>query len=551
MKRQIVINSSPAESRVAILEDGRLSDFYVERAERDRLLGHIMPGRVVKLAPSMQAAFVAVGLDSDGFLPYSDTCPPEQWRFAGTGQSPPPQRRAGLQVDQVFPVQVVKEPIGTKGARLTMQLSLAGRYLVLLPGDTMTGVSRRIKSAGERRRLKALSKDLRPDGFGLIVRTVAENHSLEQIQADLGELLAHWGEVRAALLAAEVGQVAHREPGMVSHVMRDLFTADLDEVICDNRGLWKETRAYVAEVLPDLKDSVRFYAGREPLFDSLGIEDEIERSIERRVWVKGGCYLIIETTEAMTTIDVNSGRYARRRNLEDNALRVNLEAAREIGRQLRLRDLGGLIVIDYIDMQEEEHRLRLLAEMRQILKQDRAQTDVAPLSRFGLMEMTRERVRPALIHTLHQACRRCGGTGLVPSRETLLAELDRWIRRFKAATGERRLLIQLAPSLHAFLTAGRRNLLWRMMWRHFMLIRLKADERLDETEFRCLSPRQGRELTQDYARGVGAQRMTGAGAVADAEQDFDPGAWDMAEVADDEQDLPGIRRRPDLDIDED
>jgi ribonuclease G len=520
----------------------------VERAEKDRLLGHIILGRVVKLAPSMQAAFVAVGLDSDGFLPYADLCPPEQWRLAGVeGESAPP-RRGGLRVDEVFPVQVVKEPIGAKGARLTMQLSLAGRYLVLLPGDEMTGVSRRIRSSAERRRLKALLREIRPAGFGLIMRTVAEGHSMGQIRADLEELLDRWRGVRARLQAAEVGEVCHREPGMVSHVMRDLFTADLDEVVCDNRGLWKETRAYVAEVLPELKDSVKLYTGREPLFDSLGIEDEIERSIERRVWVKGGCYLIIESTEAMTTIDVNSGRYARRRNLEENALRVNLEAAREIGRQLRLRDLGGLIVIDFIDMLEEEHRLRLLQEMRQVLKQDRAQTDVAPLSRFGLMEMTRERVRPALIHTLHQPCRRCGGTGLVPSRETLLTELDRWVRRFKAATGERRLLIHVAPSLHLHLTAGRRNLLWRMMWRHFMLIRLKADERLDETEFRCLSPRQGRELTSEYARGVGAQRMTGA--LAETEPGMDPAAWDEAEALADEPDLPGRRRSRELDLDE-
>jgi ribonuclease G len=546
VKRQIVINSSPAESRVAILEEERLTDFYVERAERDRLLGHIFMGRVVKLAPSMQAAFVAIGQESDGFLPYSDCVPPNRWR----GEADAAPQRAGLQVDQVFPVQVVKEPIGTKGARLTMQLSLAGRYLVLLLGDSMTGVSRRIKSTSERRRLKTLVREIRPDGFGLILRTVAEGHSQAQIEADLRELMQHWEEVRRRLGTAQPGEMAHREPGMVSHVMRDLFTADLDEVVCDNRGLWKELKAYVAEVLPALTEDVRLYTGREPLFDAMGIEEEIERSIERRVWVKGGCYLIIESTEAMTTIDVNSGRFARKRTLEDNALRVNLEAAREIGRQLRLRDLGGLVVIDFIDMQEEEHRLRLLQEMRQILKHDRAQTDVAPLSRFGLMEMTRERVRPALIHTLHQPCRRCGGTGLVPSRETLLTELDRWVRRFKAATGERRLLILVAPPLHAHLTAGKRNLLWRMMWRHFMLIRLKVDERLDETEFRCVSPRQGRELTQDYARGVGAQRMTGAQTDAAPGANHDAEEWDAAEAREFEQDSPGLGLRRQLDVDD-
>ncbi len=549
MKRQIVINSSPAESRVAILEDGRLTDFYVERAERDRLLGHVVNGRVVKLAPSMQAAFVDAGLEADGFLPFPDCCTPSRWNQPGRTKCGLPAGQA-LQVGQLVPVQVVKEPIGTKGARLSMEISLAGRYLVLIPGDEITGVSRRIKSTTERRRLKDLLREIRPEGHGLIVRTVAEGHPREQIGSDLHDLLAHWAEVRDRLEQAPVGEVVHREPGMVSHVMRDLFTADLDEVICDNRGLHKELSAYMQEVLPELRDRVHLYTGREPLFDSLGVEEEIERSIERRVWVKGGCYLIIESTEAMNTIDVNSGRFARRRNLEDNALRVNLEAAREIGRQLRLRDLGGLIVIDFIDMQQEEHRLRLMQEMRQILKQDRAQTDVAPLSRFGLMEMTRERVRPALIHTLHQPCRHCGGSGLVPSRETLLTELDRWIRRFKAATRERRLLIQVAPPLHAHLTAGKRNLLWRLMWRHFMLIRVKADERLEETEFRCLSPRQGRDVTAEHARGVGAQRMTGA--TADHGPAFDATEWDEAvgEELEDLPGLPGLRARLDVDVDE-
>lgn len=546
MKRQIVINSSPAESRVAILEDGRLSDFYVERAERDRLLGHIIMGRVVKLAPGMQAAFVAIGQDSDGFLPWSDCVPPDQWRGQKNGRGG--DARSLLAVDQLFPVQVVKEPIGTKGARLTMQLSLAGRYLVLLPGDSMTGVSRRIKSTTERRRLKGLVKDMLPDGYGLIVRTVAEGHSAQQIQADLDELMERWRGVRGRMERAVEGEIIHREPGMVSHVMRDLFTSDLDEVVCDHRGLWKELRAYMAEVLPDLKDSVKLYGGREPLFDAMGVEEEIEHSIERKVWVKGGGYLIIESTEAMNVIDVNSWRFGRKKTMEDHALRVNLEAAREIGRQLRLRDLGGLIVIDFIDMLKEEHRLRLMQEMRQILKQDRAQTDVAPISRFGLMEMTRERVRPALIHTLHQPCRRCGGTGLVPSRETVLTELDRWIRRFKAATRERRLLISVAPSIHDHLTMGARNMVWRLMWRHFMLIRVRADERLDETEFRCVSPRQGRELTQDFARGVGAQRMTGA---RPEEEAYDPLAWEEAEDALGEQESPGLRLHRDVDVDMD
>ncbi len=530
MKRQFAINATPAEIRVAILEDGKLAELSVERAARDRTLGSIYMGRVVRVMPSMQAAFVDIGQDSDGFLPLDDAR--DVTRLLSEGEDAPlvqgrPGRgregrlRPALKNDQLVPVQVVKEPMGTKGARLTMELSLAGRFLVLLPGESMIGVSRRIRSAAERRRLKTLAQEIRPAGFGLILRTVTEGHSESQIRRDLQELLDHWRITRSALLKNKPGELVHREPGMVSSVMRDLFTPDLDSVICDDRALYKETRAFVGEVLPDLKDKVELYSGREPLFDQLGIEEEIAKSIDRKVWVKGGGYLIIESTEAMISIDVNSGRYTRKSNLEDNALKVNLEAAREICRQLHLRDLGGLVVIDFIDMRKESNRLKVEQEMRGLLKQDKAQTDTAPISRFGLMEMTRERVRPALIHTLHEPCRRCGGTGLMPSRETLLTELERWIRRFKASTGERRLMIQLAPSLHAYLTAGRISLLKKMMWRHFMLLRCVPDERLDAGEFRCFSPRQGREVTAEFARGISSLRQAAAAEGAELPSDLD------------------------------
>lgn len=510
MKRQFVINCSPAEIRVAILEDDRLAELSVERAVKDRTYGNIYLGRVVKLMPSMQAAFVEFGQDSDGFLPLDDARDPE---LMLSGAEPAvleqPERgerrsrsRPKLRVGDRIPVQVVKEPMGTKGARLTMELSLAGRVLVLIPAESMVGVSRRIRSVTERRRLKTVAMELRPPGYGLILRTVADGHSREQIRADLEDRMKVWEKIRAGLKRGKVGDLLHSEPGMVSSVMRDLFTPDLDGVICDDRALYKEIHAFMSDVLPEIADKTELYTGKEPLFDTMGIEEEIASSIERKVWFKGGGYLIIESTEAMISIDVNSGRYTRKRNIEETALRVNLEAAREACHQLRLRDLGGLVVIDFIDMRKEANRLKVQQEMRQLLKQDKAQTDIAPISRFGLLEMTRERVRPALIHTLHQPCKRCGGTGLMPSRETMLTELERWIRRFKTSTGERRVLIQLAPTLHDYLTAGRISLLRRMMWRHFMLLRCKPDQRLDEGEFRCFSPRQRRDVTAEHARGI-------------------------------------------------
>ena len=505
MSRAIAFNSTPAETRVAIVEDGRLAELFVERSERDRLLGTIMLGKVVKVMPSMQAAFVDVGLDSDGFLPFDDArCVGEDGETTsqrGHRRDRGDRGAAPLSAGDRIAVQVVKESIGTKGARLSMLLSLPGRYMVLLPDDGTSGVSRRISSAGERRRLKDLAQELKPEGFGIIIRTVAEDHSREELEADLNDLLKQWKGIQRRLAKARPGDVVHREPGMVSSIMRDLFTSDLDAVTCDNRRLGKEISAWIADVLPALKDKVEIYDGAEPLFDRLGIEEEIELSLERKVWFKGGGYLIIEQTEAMLVIDVNSGRYAKRNNLEENALQVNLEAAREICRQLRLRDLGGLVVIDFIDMMREENRAKLLAELRGLLKKDRAQADLAPISRFGLVEMTRERVRPALIHTLQQPCKRCGGTGLVSSKETLVTELERWLKRFKAATGERRLLLQVSPPVHDWLVAGVKSLHRQLMWRHFMLIRVEADPQLDEGVFRCISLREeGLDVTDKYAR---------------------------------------------------
>jgi ribonuclease G len=509
MKRCIAISSTPAETRVAITEDDSLAELFVERSERDRLLGTILPGRVVKVVDSMFAAFVDVGFDSDGFLPLSD------WRgnllaeISSASLRTPrsrPQRgerqRSPVKIGDIIPVQVVKEPISAKGARLTMQLSFPGRYMVLLPGERTMGVSRRIASQNERKRLKQIAHKLRPDGFGVIIRTVAEGHTEKQLSDDLNDLLSAWNKAKSALRQEKVGKIAHREPGMVSSVMRDLFTSDVDRVICDNRAISHELGSFVKEVLPALKDRVEYYNSHEPLFDHLGLEEEVEKIFQRRVWFRGGGYLIIDHTEAMITIDVNSGRSNRNRNVESAALRVNLEAAREACRQLRLRDIGGLVVVDFIDMFDVANRERVQLEMRTLLKLDRAQADIAPISRFGLLEMTRERVRPALIHTLQKPCHRCFGTGLVPSFESLASEIERWAKRYKADTKRRRLQIHVSPSLYDFLTHGRGSLIRRMMLRNFMHLRLFPDETMDEVNFRCFAGKNQPEITEKYSRGL-------------------------------------------------
>ncbi|MCA9782649.1 MAG: Rne/Rng family ribonuclease [Calditrichaeota bacterium] len=504
IEREIVINATSRETRVAILEEGRLVELFVERPEKDRILGDIIIGRVAKTVPAMQAAFVQIGQDSDGFLPWSDVRENAlAWRRGKPIEGGPHTRRSsenpGLVAGMPLAVQLIKEPIANKGARLTTQLSLPGRFMVLIPNDRVVGVSRRIANRRERQRLKEITHAIRPEHIGLIIRTVAEDRSREDLEQDLADLLKRWQELEDKLHSTEPVALVHKDVGMVSGIMRDLFTRDVKRVVVDNKDLYRETHAYIKDVQPALLPALQLYKEKRPIFDAFGVEEDITRSLEHRVPVKGGGYLFIEQTEAMISIDVNSGRATRRRNLEDNALKVNLAAVKEICRQLRLRDIGGLVVIDFIDLLKAENREALNQEMANELKKDRAQWDIAPLSRFGLLEMTRERVRPALIHTFHQTCPNCRGTGLVPSPETLLSEMERWIRRFRVSSGERRLKLFLSPEVHELATRGLRSFVREMMWRNLMHIRTEIDPQLKEHQFRFHSPKQDRDVTELYS----------------------------------------------------
>jgi ribonuclease G len=503
IEREIVINASSRETRVAILEESRLVELFVERPEKDRILGDIIVGRVAKTVPAMQAAFVQIGLESDGFLPYSDVRENAlAWRAGKPLPDGPHTRRSaenpGLVGGMPLVVQLIKEPIANKGARLTTQLSLPGRFMVLIPNDHVVGVSRRIANRRERQRLKDITHAIRPESMGLIIRTVAEERTREDLEADLAELLQRWTELENRIHSTPPVALVHKDVGMVSGIMRDLFTRDVKRVVVDNKALYKEIHAYIKDVQPALLPALHLYNEKQPIFDRFGVEEDITRSLDHRVPVKGGGYLFIEQTEAMISIDVNSGRATRKRNLEDNALKVNLAAVKEICRQLRLRDIGGLVVIDFIDLLKAENREKLNQEMANELKKDRAQWDIAPLSRFGLLEMTRERVRPALIHTFHQTCPNCKGSGLVPSAETLLSEIERWIRRFKQGSGERRLRLYLSAEVHELATRGLRSFLREMMWRNLMHIRAEIDPQLKEHQFRCFSPKQDRDITDLY-----------------------------------------------------
>ncbi|MCX6600609.1 MAG: Rne/Rng family ribonuclease [bacterium] len=516
VKKQMVINCTVTETRIALLEEGVLVNVFVERAEHERHVGDVYKGLVRRVIPGMQAAFVNIGWDADGFIHFSDLFQSAVEMAEGMdmdevslptkrpGYRRPVRPRPELKSGQEILVQVIKEPLGNKGPRLTSQISLPGRFLVLMPGDNMVGVSKRIPDLKERKRLKNILRAIQPEGFGLICRTVGEGKSDEEVRRDLRTMMRHWNLIERAIEKSKAPVRVHKEAPLTSSVVRDLFTPDMNDVVVDSPKLHREIRAYVRSVAPTLLDRIQLYEGKEPVFDSFNIEAEIEKGIARKVWFGGGSYLIIEQTEAVVTIDVNSGRFVGKENQEENILRVNLKAVNEVARQLRLRDLGGIIIIDFIDQTEEKNRRRIFEAMRSALKDDRAKWDIAPISQFGIMEMTRQRSKDSLMFAFNEACPTCRGTGMVITKESVVTQLQTWVRRFRAKTGEMGLTIKAHPTVVDYITQGLRSHLRQIMWDSFMYIKLEPDDALSLDEFKCYSWKQKKEVTDEFrGRAVG------------------------------------------------
>ena len=507
MKQDIIINSTTSETRIALLEDDQLVELYVERPENERMVGSLYKGVVRKVMVGMSAAFIDIGWSQDAFLHFSDvgggneiikilkdsSLEAEEDRNRNRrweGQD--------LRVGQEILVQVIKEPIGRKGPRVSSQVSLPGRYLVLIPNESYVGVSRKIANFKEKRRLKGMGSAVRPRGFGMIVRTVAETKTEADLAADVGRVIKEWHKMVKAIRELRGPGLVFRDMSMASSIIRDLFTTEVNSLVVDSRKHYTEIVSYVEDVAVGLRDKIILHKDRQPIFDKFGVEAEIEKSLARKVWLTGGGYIYFDATEALTAIDVNSGGFMGNRDHEENSLKVNLRASREICRQLRLRDLGGIIVIDFIDMSDERNRRRVFDEMRRNLRIDRSKWDIAPISPFGLMEMTRQRIRPSLVSTLREPCPVCDGTGLIPSLETVVTTLERWIKRFTSQAREHRLILTVNPQVKAYLTGGLRSRIARIMWSNRLFITLNADESLRISEFRAESPKQKKDVTAEY-----------------------------------------------------
>ncbi len=429
--REILINVGPRETRAALIEEGIVQEIFVERASRRRLVSNLYKGRVMRVLPGMQAAFLDIGLERTAFLHVDDIVSPplEAGEPAPAGAATDIDVRRLLSPGDELLVQVIKDPIGTKGARLTTFVTLPARYLVYLPQGEGMGVSAKIEEEDERLRLKTLLGQLRPAGGGFILRTAAQGATAEGLREDIEYLERLWRHVRQRAVACAPGAVVHEDLPLALRLLRDELSRGVDVVRVDSAETLERMREFAAEFIPGVAARLERYGGPRPIFDLHGVEAEISRALERRVMLRSGGHLVIEQTEAMTTIDVNTGGYVGHRNLEETSFRTNLEAAEAIGRQLRLRNLGGIIIIDFIDMHAEAHRRQILATLERSLAGDRAQSRIVSLSPLGLVEMTRKRTRESLSHLLCEPCPACEGRGFVKTAETVCHEILRELQR--------------------------------------------------------------------------------------------------------------------------
>jgi len=466
MARNIVINAGISETRVAVVDNGLLTELSLERKRHRSIVGNVYKGVVTNVLPGMQAAFVDVGLTKDAFL-YAgdftanvgeyerlmlaeDEADIELEEPSDHDRREVPPIEDLLRKGQEILVQVSKESLGTKGARITSFISLPGRYLVYMPQVNHIGVSRRIKDAGERDRLRRLVKALRPAaGGGFIVRTVGEGRGEEEFSTDITFLLRLWEQIQARFAQAPPRSVLHEEGDLIFRVVRDLFTADVEEILVDATEEFRRGLEYAESLVPALAHRVHAYEGREPVFEARGIEKEIEKALRRKVWLRSGGYLVIDQTEALVSIDVNTGKYVGKRDFEETILRINLEAVNEVVRQIRLRDLGGIIIIDLIDMEREEHREQVSRALKRALGDDKSRTDVLEISALGLVEMTRKRVRQGLQSLLMHHCPTCKGSGVVKSPPAITAEIYRKIQAAVADVGGQEVVIRVNPEMAA------------------------------------------------------------------------------------------------------
>ncbi|WP_028023141.1 ribonuclease G [Enterovibrio calviensis] len=448
MNAELLINVTPTETRVAMIEGGNLQEVHIEREAKRGIVGNIYKGKVSRVLPGMQAAFVDIGLDKAAFLHASDIVPHTECVSENEKQQFQVRDISELvRQGQDIVVQVVKDPLGTKGARLTTDITLPSRYLVFMPGASHVGVSQRIESEQERDRLKKIVSRYCDDLGGFIIRTAAEGASDEEMMQDAAFLKRLWNKVIERRSKRPSKSMLYGELGLAQRILRDFVGTELDIIRVDSRTGMEALREFTEEFVPELSPKLELYTGEQPIFDMYDTENEIQRSLDRKVELKSGGYIIIDQTEAMTTIDINTGAFVGRRNLEETIFNTNTEATKAIARQLRLRNLGGIIIIDFIDMISDEHRQRVVQSLEQALQKDRVKTNINGFTQLGLVEMTRKRTRESIEHVLCGQCPTCVGRGSVKTVETVCYEVLREITRVNRAYDADKFVVYASPAV--------------------------------------------------------------------------------------------------------
>jgi len=526
LRREILVSATAQESWVALKEDQELVEVLFDRPDQDRILGDVFLGRVDAVLPGIQAAFVDLGTDKAGFLHVADLNygdggddddDDEGGKGGGNGngngkgggrggrgrkQRKLPPIQDHLQKGQTILVQVTKEAIGTKGPRLTADVSLPGRFLVYMPYSSRVGVSRKIEGREQRSKLRKMAQEvLPPNSGGIIVRTVSEEVNKKTIEQEFQSLHQRWLKIKAAAETASAPAPVHREAKLISGVIRDLFSDKFEALRVDSREVFEEVREYVRSVDPDLLNRVHLHHGPVSLFDEFGVEEEIQKAFQRTVRLKSGGYIIIEPTEALVSIDVNTGKFTGkgRKDPEETILRTNLEAARAISKQLRLRDIGGIVVVDFIDMETQENRDKVLRELRSHLGRDRARTKAFEVSSLGLVEMTRQRIRPSLFNSLTDVCPSCGGIGRVYKPATVVRSIERSLARAAAAKEEKSIVVRMHPEVALWVVETEPGLLKRLRGSTRLELNLRDDPLMRLDEFRLLSGPAETDVTEKYA----------------------------------------------------
>ena len=528
MKNQIIIHSSGKQTRVALLENGELAQLFIESEDNQRTVGDIYYARVHKVMSGIRAAFIDVGMEKDAFLHFSDAGDHlGSYISMMNGEKSIPSSARGdlkrfdklsnnekqilagkmLRNNQNLLVQIVKEPIGSKGPRVSTDITIAGRFLVLIPMGEYIAVSKKISNGKERRRLKSTVGSMLPEGFGVIIRTVAQNQDKKSIEEDMRTVLKKWERILNKLESSKPPALLYKDLDITESLIRDLFAKQYDRVLIDDYQLYKSIKSYVSQIAPKMLPSVELYKGRDHVFDHVNIAHDVNSIFSPRVRMPSGGYLIFEQTEAMYVVDVNSGPYAAKERQEDNSLKTNLEAAREIAKQLRLRDIGGIIVVDFIDLRDNNNRKKIYDELKKEFKKDQAKTNVIGMSDFGLIQITRQRIRPSVVNSVSKVCPMCGGSGSVVSQDTIITDVESWISKFKYSTDYRAVDIYVNPYLRSFLCKGIFSQRWRWMIRYNLRITFIADETISLNEFKATLTGSDLEITDVIVQGESLEKI--------------------------------------------